>query len=68
MQQLWLTKRRVAPLSSLFLAYFDFVCFCCESVFPACAVAERHQRGSAAPALGLNNFSFNDNQVRPILG
>ena len=31
------------------------------------AVAERHQRGPAAPAPGLNNLPVNDHKIRTVL-
>ena len=49
------------------LVYVDFVRFCCESVFLVCAVAERHEGGSAAPAPGLDNLPVDYDQVGTVL-
>ena len=44
------------------------MCFCCESVFLVCAVAEGHEGGSAAPAPGLDNLPVDYDQVGTVLG
>jgi len=56
------------PLLWPSFADFDLVRSGNEAVSLVRPIAERHQRGPAASAPGLNDLPFNNNEVWPILG